>query len=199
MHNQLTVVSHRALYQEAEAFINQLGAELDIPHQDRAVRLAEIAAELEATGTYTHTAGELTYGAKLAWRNSIRCIGRLFWDSLIVQDARAAKTEEEVADAVFRHIEYATNGGKILPTLTIFTPSTDAGRPRIRIWNEQLVRYAGYKQADGSVIGDPVSTELTQACEQMGWRGAGRPSTFYRLSFSSARARHAGLKCRRTA
>ena len=31
-----------------------------------------------------------------------------------------------------------------------------------RIWNSQFIKYAGYKQADGSVIGDPASVELTE-------------------------------------
>ncbi|NBD25305.1 nitric oxide synthase [Paenibacillus sp. T1] len=166
-------VSCRALLQEAENFIYQYGGELGVPSAELEARIAQVKAELEATGTYTHTSEELAYGAKLAWRNSNRCIGRLFWESLIVQDARAAATEEEIADAVFRHIDYATNGGKILPTITIFAPSADAERPRIRIWNEQLIRYAGYRQADGTVIGDPVSAELTATCEGLGWRGAG--------------------------
>ena len=30
-----------------------------------------------------------------------------------------------------------------------------------RVWNSQLVRYAGYRQKDGTVIGDPASVELT--------------------------------------
>ncbi|MBM7566646.1 nitric oxide synthase oxygenase [Paenibacillus sacheonensis] len=173
--HQSTAVGRQELLEEASRFIEQYGAELGLPRQETEARMSRIADELAESGTYTHTSGELAYGAKLAWRNSNRCIGRLFWDSLIVQDARAAKTEDEIADAVFRHIEYATNGGKILPAITIFAPSASADRPRIRIWNEQLVRYAGYAQADGSVIGDPISAELTRFCEELGWRGAGTP------------------------
>jgi len=35
-----------------------------------------------------------------------------------------------------------------------------------RVWNGQLVRYAGYKQSDGSVIGDPASIEFTEVRRQ---------------------------------
>lgn len=31
-----------------------------------------------------------------------------------------------------------------------------------RIWNSQFIKYAGYKQGDGTVIGDPSSVEMTQ-------------------------------------
>jgi nitric-oxide synthase len=42
----------------------------------------------------------------------------------------------------------------------------------MRIWNHQLVRYAGYER-DGEVIGDSTSIEFTKACEKLGWQGAG--------------------------
>ena len=45
-------------------------------------RLRGVRAEIEATGTYRHTATELQHGARLAWRNSARCTGRLYWRSL---------------------------------------------------------------------------------------------------------------------
>ncbi|WP_276316160.1 nitric oxide synthase oxygenase [Paenibacillus lignilyticus] len=173
MQSQQTVMSNRGLLQEAEAYIRQFGSELAIEEKETAARIAEITAEIDATGTYTHTLEELAYGAKLAWRNSNRCIGRLFWDSLTVQDAREATSAADIAKAVFRHIEYATGGGKILPSITVFAPCTDADSPRIRIWNDQLIRYAGYQQEDGSVLGDPISLQFTQACMEMGWRGAG--------------------------
>src|SRR5688500_2342591 len=47
-------------------------------------RLAAVRSQISTTGTYVHTPGELAYGAKLAWRNSSRCIGRLYWRSLVV-------------------------------------------------------------------------------------------------------------------
>ena len=68
---------------------------------------------MEKEGFYQHTAEELEYGAKLAWRNSNRCIGRLSWQSLHVIDKRDIETEEEMIAALFEHINYATNEGRI--------------------------------------------------------------------------------------
>ena len=39
-------------------------------------RMNAINQEIESAGSYMHTAHELEIGAKLAWRNNARCIGR---------------------------------------------------------------------------------------------------------------------------
>lgn len=41
-------------------------------------------------------------------------------------------------------------------------PQRTPGRGDFRIWNGQLVRYAGYRQQDGSVRGDPANVEITE-------------------------------------
>lgn len=51
------------------------------PHH---VRWAEVRAAIEKSGTYDLTEIELNYGAKLAWRNAPRCIGRGQWSKLQV-------------------------------------------------------------------------------------------------------------------
>src|SRR5215471_8563783 len=45
-------------------------------------RLNQVQVEIEQTGIYRQTYEELAYGAKVAWRNNTRCIGRLHWKSL---------------------------------------------------------------------------------------------------------------------
>ena len=45
--------------------------------------------------------------------------------------------------------------------ITFFPPRNEANG-EFRVWNPQLIRYAGYRQLDGSVIGDPVNVEFTQ-------------------------------------
>lgn len=45
--------------------------------------------------------------------------------------------------------------------ITIFAQRTD-GRHDFRVWNPQLISYAGYRNADGSVIGDPANVEFTE-------------------------------------
>ena len=45
--------------------------------------------------------------------------------------------------------------------ITIF-PQRAPGRGDFRIWNTQLIRYAGYRQPDGSVLGDPANVDITE-------------------------------------
>ena len=45
--------------------------------------------------------------------------------------------------------------------MTIFPQRTD-GLHDFRVWNAQIIRYAGYEKPDGSVIGDPFSVEFTE-------------------------------------
>lgn len=63
-------------------------------------RIRDVCEAIRTDGTYEHTAEELAFGARLAWRNSNRCIGRLFWERLTVIDERKAHTEEAVAQAL---------------------------------------------------------------------------------------------------
>ena len=82
---------------------------------------------------------------------------------------RHLETEEEMFNSVIEHIRLGTNNGDLRAILTVFRP----GSPQIRIWNGQLILYAGYRQPDGSIIGDPNNVELTEAVIEMGWQGAG--------------------------
>ncbi|MGG4147030.1 nitric oxide synthase oxygenase [Paenibacillus algorifonticola] len=159
------------LYKEAEQFIFTCYAELGKSEAEAEHRLDEIRSEVERTGYYEHTYEELQHGAKMAWRNSNRCIGRLFWHTMEVFDARQLHEEDDIAEAIFSHISYATNGGKVRPAITIFAAKQE--KNQIRLWNHQLVRYAGYEDGSGGVIGDPASLSFTKACEALGWKGAG--------------------------
>mgnify|MGYP001253799196 CR=1 FL=1 len=159
------------LAEAAESFIRTCYREWGRTSDEVEQRLYEVRLAIADQGYYEHTPEELQYGAKMAWRNSNRCIGRLFWDSLTVFDARHVETEAEAADALFHHIAFATNGGKIRPAITIFAPKREE-KPSLRIWNHQLIRYAGYETEQG-VVGDPASLQLTKLCQRLGWKGAG--------------------------
>lgn len=156
---------------EAKSFINTCLQELGKSQEEIQQRLVQIEQSIQQTGTYTHTYEELEHGAKMAWRNSNKCIGRLFWNSLSILDGRSCKTESEIADILFQYIQMATNDGKIKPMITLFAPHS-AEQPEIRIWNYQLLRYAGYETSDG-IIGDPASVKLTNECMALGWKGHG--------------------------
>lgn len=153
---------------EAEEFLRMFHAENPEagpvePRLDAAVR------EIDATGTYWHTPAELTFGARVAWRNNARCIGRLYWRSLQVRDLRTVSSAAGVARHCFEHLGAAYNGGKLRPMISVFAPDTPHRRAP-RIWNEQLIRYAGYEQPDGSVLGDPRYTAFTHEMILRGWR-----------------------------
>jgi nitric-oxide synthase len=120
---------------------------------------------------------DLTQLARLAWRNNARCIGRLFWNTLEMLDAREAATAGDVFDACVSHLRFATNGGRIRSAVTLFAPAED-GRRGIRIWNRQLVRYAGYRAADGTVLGDPEQAAFTEKAIALGWKPPGERTAF---------------------
>lgn len=145
-------------------------------HQDDALpgRLRDVESEVLQTGTYRHTEAELLFGAQVAWRNSVRCVGRHYWRSLRLLDRRDVSTFEGVCESLCEYLRVATNRGHIQPHIVVFAPARP-GRGPMRIWNEQLIRYAGYRQADGSVVGDPRYVELTEVLRGLGW--AGGPGT----------------------
>ncbi|AWK09249.1 nitric oxide synthase oxygenase [Streptomyces spongiicola] len=157
------------LRQEAEEFLRLYHRE-ESGAGDPAARIAAVRAEIDTTGTYRHTADELTHGARVAWRNSNRCIGRLYWRSLRVRDRRDVRDAETVAAESAAHLREATNGGRIRPVITVFAPDAP-GRPGPRIWNEQLVRYAGYTGDGGRCTGDPRNAGITAYATGLGWPG----------------------------
>ncbi|SCD94326.1 nitric-oxide synthase, partial [Streptomyces sp. DvalAA-14] len=131
-------------------------------------RLTAVEAELAATGSYRHTAQELAFGARVAWRNSNRCIGRLYWRSLQVRDLRHVGDAAGVAVECANHLRLATNEGRIRPVISVFAPDTpDEPGPRIR--SDQLIRYAGHRDSGGGVTGDPHNAVLTDLALRLGW------------------------------
>lgn len=59
---------------------------------------------------------------------------------------------------------------RVSSAITVF-PQRTPGRGDFRIWNSQLVRYAGYRQQDGSVRGDPANVEITEVGARRRSRG----------------------------
>lgn len=62
-------------------------------HQER---WNEIVKEVNDKGTYNLKETELIFGAKLAWRNAPRCIGRIQWSKLQVRMIRDTKKKNEM-------------------------------------------------------------------------------------------------------
>jgi nitric-oxide synthase len=138
---------------------------------DRSARIAAAHRSIDTTGTYELTEEERSYGCRIAWRDFEGCIRAGSWRSLVILDMSATELNaDSVHHACAAHLRYGTNNGKIRSTLTLLPPDRP-GKPGPRIWNDQLVRYAGAVQSDGTVIGDPAMVELTNAIRSLGWTG----------------------------
>ncbi|MFC1419546.1 nitric oxide synthase oxygenase [Streptacidiphilus cavernicola] len=144
----------------AESFIRQFAAENPQTAGDPDRRLREVRRAVESYGTYEHTTEELAFGARVAWRNAARCIGRLYWRSLVVRDLRHLRHPDDIADECVQHLRTATNGGRIRPLVSVFAPDRP-DRPAARLLSEQLVRYAD----------DPLSAKRAALAQESGWKG----------------------------
>ncbi|PZS18335.1 MAG: nitric oxide synthase oxygenase [Pseudonocardiales bacterium] len=161
---------------EARAWLEMFFAETR-PPGSLEQRWAVINEDVDRTGTYAHTFAELEWGARVAWRQSVRCIGRGRWRSLVVRDARTAVSIDDVAAELSEHLRFATNGGRIRSTITVFAQDGPAG-PRARVVNEQLIRYAGFADQDGVVVGDPRFADFTALLAEFGWQPPATKSAF---------------------
>ncbi|MEW1757550.1 nitric oxide synthase oxygenase [Streptomyces cyaneofuscatus] len=157
---------------EAEEFIRLHRAEHPAQPVPLPTRLQQMRVQISETGTYTHTEDELAFGARVAWRNSSRCIGRLYWKSLRVLDRRTAASADEINQHLVEHLHQATNSGRIRPVISIFAPDTP-DNPAPRVWNDQLIRYAGYHEKNGSTTGDPAYVDFTDTVKRLGWQAPG--------------------------
>jgi nitric-oxide synthase len=160
---------------EAVEFLTAYHAERRVPGVRE--RVAEVLAEIAATGTYWQTPEELAYGARVAWRQSVRCIGRVRWSGLKVRDRRTVTSVPEIAAELSDHLMVADNGGRIQSVITVFAPDHPVAGPRARIWNDQLIRYCGWQYSD-RVLGDPSQAGMTSAALRLGWRPPTRPGRF---------------------
>lgn len=162
------------MYQEflnrAVSFLHQAYSELEMS-DELPERLQQVEREINETATWKPTEEELTHGARMAWRNSNRCIGRLYWKTLKVIDARHCESTNDIFDALQHHIDHAFNGGDIRSVITIFRARTPQEQEGPRIVNHQLVRYAGYRNESGGITGDSAESLITAHCEQLGWKG----------------------------
>ena len=163
-------------FADAHEFLEQFHAETNPAYPLRR-RLRRVRAEIDRTGTYVHTEAEVAFGARVAWRNSARCTGRLYWLGLHVRDRRAVRTPAAVADECAAHLRECTRGGRIRSTITVFAPDRP-GHPGPRIVNDQLVRYAGHRTSTGAIRGDRGQVEFTDYALALGWPSPDPPGRF---------------------
>ncbi|MEY3176256.1 MAG: nitric-oxide synthase, bacterial [Planctomycetota bacterium] len=156
---------------QAEQFLREFDAECP-GRCELAQRIAAARQELAETGVWHKTPEELGFAAQVAWRNAERCVGRLYWKGLHLRDCRNLSAPDKIAQALFDHLRFAWNNGDLRPAITVFSPGTRA-IPGPRIWNPQLLRYAGLRLRSGRQIGDPAQNAITERIMQLGWEPAG--------------------------
>jgi nitric oxide synthase oxygenase domain/subunit/sulfite reductase alpha subunit-like flavoprotein len=157
------------IWEEAHDYIREYYYENKLSEADCLARLEQVKKDIFSQGYYEHTYDELSFGVKTCWRNARKCIMRSQWNTMTTIDARHITKSDDILEACFKHLNVTRNGGRIRPHVTVF-PQKKPGQTGPRIWNEQLLRYAGYKMEDGSVIGDPANLELTARAIELGWK-----------------------------
>ena len=98
---------------EATEFLHQFAVETSHfdTEEDFRDRIEEAENDIRQYGTYHHTAEELEFGCRVAWRNSGRCIMRKVSFSLELRDCRSILIAQACFEQVVEHLQYATNGG----------------------------------------------------------------------------------------
>ena len=136
------------------------------------LRVQDVVAEIAETGTYVHTAEELTVGARLAWRHNTRCIGKLYWRGLTVRDLRDVTDAEGIAEGCLDHGEF------------VFNKRPDQAVDHdLRARRARQARGEGVEQpADllrrsppagrGQIVGDPNTVAITDLAKKHGWAPA---------------------------
>jgi nitric oxide synthase oxygenase domain/subunit len=150
-------------------------------------RLTEILEQIRRTGAYDHTFEELEHGSRVAWRNAGKCINRQVHGELQLLDRRGVKTNAEFFECLVDHLRRALAGEAVTAVISIFRASAPSSKSKSgapvaigpRIWNNQLVRFAGHELPGGKVLGDPAELQFTKLLKKVfGWAPSGEPSMF---------------------
>lgn len=180
LRRRLRIITRRERQAEAQAFVRLFCSETGRDEQFLQKRLLEVKRAIKQDNYYHHSAEELAFGARVAWRNHARCVGRLYWQSLEVADCRSITEPSAIAARMQEHLREAYNGGRIRSMISIFKPVEDQVLPAT-IENNQVLQYAAHMQEDGSVIGDRQNLEATRIAISMGWQNKAQPLMFERL------------------
>ncbi|OIW33174.1 hypothetical protein CONLIGDRAFT_666516 [Coniochaeta ligniaria NRRL 30616] len=173
---------------DAIDFLNQLRRD-DIIKSDEALssRIAKAKNEITSTskrvqktdnghvsselvgGVWQQTLEEIEHGVKLCWKHSKRCIMRSEYMSIKVVDFRQVKTSKEMGEVLLKGMKDAYRQGDIIVTAFVFAPRQQ-GKSGPMIWNDNLLSYAGYRQPDGTILGNPATVNLTEEIIRLGWK-----------------------------
>lgn len=181
--------------EEARAFLDAFHDAGQIATSVRQRRWSEVRRQLMHSSFYEHTPDELAFGARLAWRNQGRCIGRLFWESLEVADCRHLTAPEAIMARMATHLDETLTDGRVRSIISIFAPVRGQHLPA---WIEspQITQYACHVLPDGRHLGDRQNIEATRIALSMGWQPPEKPGRFDMLPYfvrSMDDRRHLGI------
>lgn len=179
---RLRRISARERKEEAKAFLAQFYEAAGESNSVFQRRWRTVKGELSRHQYYEHTPEELAYGARLAWRNHGRCVGRIYWETLEVVDCREYDSPDAITERMPAHLEQAYNQGNVRSVISVFAPVKDERRAA---WIEspQIAQYACHVLPDGSFVGDRQNVEATRIAKAMGWRPPDEPGMFDLLPY----------------
>lgn len=154
--------------EEAREFLKLYHHEHGLDDAALIARQKTVVRDLQRTGSYEHSPEELAFGARVAWRNHANCIGRLWWKSLDVVDARQVVDPNEIAQGIFDQLIAAASGRNGRVSISIFAPVRGDRLP-VYVESRQAIQYAGYANKSGT-IGDPLNVEATRMVQALGWQ-----------------------------
>ena len=166
---RISFVSERLLHKAFE-WSEQCKEELKWSDAYLAKRKIDIETEIRTRGTYTHTEEEIVHGARVSWRNSAKCVGRISWNTLLVRDRRHVTNLDHMFAECLEHQRLATADGSLKAVMTVFRPRQPGTRMGQRFWNAQLVRFACYENEDGTLMGDGANKQYTDEVISFGWK-----------------------------
>jgi nitric-oxide synthase, bacterial len=142
-------------------------------------RIEHAHLELDQDGSYTLTSEELVYGIRIAWREYTKLNPISQSDAIDVIDCRHISKPDEYFEKICDYLEGIVLDGNIVPLITVFpiqelnfnslSDILNSKKPLFRLYNRQLVQYAGFRRDDGGVTGDSENIDFTDFCQCLGW------------------------------
>ncbi|RDA93676.1 hypothetical protein CP533_4907 [Ophiocordyceps camponoti-saundersi (nom. inval.)] len=156
--------------EDDDVLANRISAAIDEIRRTSVMALGTGEAKAKRLpGIWHQTSQELEHGLRLSWKHARKCIMRSEYSYLKLKDLRHVKTSREMGQVIVQGMCEAFNGGDIQPSVFVFPPKK-ANSYGPMIWNQQFLAFAGYRQPDGSVLGDPMNASLTESIISLGWK-----------------------------
>ena len=157
---------------EARSFLDSFRREV-APGLQLETRLQHVEQDLRQNGQWLDYE-ELQFGARPKQSVALAaCTGKA-WSSSTDASCPLQKTSPTPCSTTCA----LPSTGDLQPAISVFDPG-DAKRAAPRIWNSQLLRYAGFRNSNGRQVGDPAQNAITARIMELGWRPKGWSLNFY--------------------